>query len=288
MKSFRYNCLWMCLLLCLAACTSTPTTLPPTTTEVIPTPTDALPTATTEALAPTATPQPTTSGVTVNFGGITFVIPEGLATGISGEIVPPADEPEPPYWAVHPAYTEITLTGYQRASTFHYPRVAVYPVAEYIAIHPEVEQTVATLQSLIADPTLDLPTLPMIPIWNAAQMLYVQVAPVSFEGGRGVRYLAQYGQAVQPINNQELFYTFQGLTNDSAYYVVAVLPVSHPSLPADFHLSLAEYTAFEQQFEPYLQDLTLALNAETPDSFSPGLHTLDALVQTITLVAPLR
>ena len=67
------------------------------------------------------------------------------------------------------------------------------------------------------------------PKYRRAQMRYV-----GFQSGAGVRYLAQYGQAYAPINNQELFYTFQGLTADGAHCVVAILPVSATFLPATF------------------------------------------------------
>lgn len=44
--------------------------------------------------------------------------------------------------------------------------------------------------------------------------------------GGGIRYLTQFGQAAGLITNPELFYTFQGLTDDGAYYVAAVFPVA--------------------------------------------------------------
>ncbi len=279
MTSIQRSLILACLLLGALACNSGGNT---------PTPTALPPTATVEATATPLPPPTRLPGLAVDFGGMAFIVPKGLATGISGEVVPPMDDPDAPYWARNPAYTEVTLTGYQLEATFHYPRVAFYPVAEYRALYPELDQTIATLQSLIADPTLDLPTLPMLPVWNAAQMLHVQVAPVAFTGGRGVRYLAEYGQDVHPISNQGLFYTFQGLSDDGAYYVVAVLPVSHPTLPADGQLDAEDYDAFSQQFESYLQDLTVALNAETPTSFSPSLPMLDTLVETIALGPPLQ
>ncbi|MEO8354588.1 MAG: hypothetical protein ABI621_01610 [Chloroflexota bacterium] len=37
---------------------------------------------------------------------------------------------------------------------------------------------------------------------------------INFQNGRGIRFLTQYAQYPAPINNHELFYHFQGLTND--------------------------------------------------------------------------
>lgn len=286
MKRIYRGWILACLLLGALACTFGQAPLAPTPTEL---PQTVAPSATTTPLPPTATPQPAPTAITglpVSFGGISFIIPDGLATGASGEIVPVSNDPQAPEWDRYPAYPEITLTGYQLADTFHNPQITVYSVAEYEALNPGIAQVVTKLQALIADPTQDFPSLPMLPVWNAAQMLHVQVVPVSFEGGRGVRYLAEYGQDVHPINNQGIFYTFQGLTDDGKYYVAVILPVSHPTLPADANLSGAEYDAFAQNFEAYLQDLTVALNAEASDSFSPSLLTLDALVQTLQIDLP--
>jgi hypothetical protein len=34
-----------------------------------------------------------------------------------------------------------------------------------------------------------------------------------------MRFITMYGQSVNTVSNQELFYTFQGMTNDQRYYV---------------------------------------------------------------------
>jgi hypothetical protein len=46
-----------------------------------------------------------------------------------------------------------------------------------------------------------------------------------------VRYLAVLAQYPAPVNNQDLFYTCQGLTSDGRYFVPIILPVNQSSLP---------------------------------------------------------
>jgi hypothetical protein len=107
---------------------------------------------------------------------------------------------------------------------------------------------------------------------------------LTFQGGEGVRYLAQHGQGPAPINNQELFYTFQGLTDDGSHYVAAILPVTDASLPDNVEdLSESEWQALVENFAPYIQDVTEALEAQPDESFTPSLADLDAMVQTVSI-----
>ncbi len=113
---------------------------------------------------------------------------------------------------------------------------------------------------------------------NAGSALAAQVKRLSFDGGQGVRYLAQLGQGPAPINNQELFYTFQGLTDDGEHYVAAILPITHPSLPAS-----AASVPTADDFAQYLSDTTEALNVQPDASFQPSLGELDALMQSLSV-----
>ena len=54
-----------------------------------------------------------------------------------------------------------------------------------------------------------------------------------FVSGIGVRFLTEYAQYFVPVNNHDLFYTYQGLTNDGQYWISVILPINHPDLPAN-------------------------------------------------------
>ncbi len=131
------------------------------------------------------------------------------------------------------------------------------------------------------DPARDLPFLPP---FNAAQMFATQLRYVDFPSGSGIRYLTQYGQSLYPINNYDLFYTFQGLSADGTTYISAIFPVNHPLLPADGNTPPGgDWNAFFDQFEPYVAEVRTALDAQPPDVFVPNLTLLDAMMASITL-----
>ena len=122
--------------------------------------------------------------------------------------------------------------------------------------------------------------MPFLPLFNAQQVMHAQVQYLDFKNGNGVRFLTQFDQAPLPINNFELIYTFQGLTRDGKYYIAAVLPVTHPDLPANNQVA-AQQASELNDFPAYLAKTVTWLDQQPAGSFTPDLAKLDALIQSI-------
>lgn len=122
--------------------------------------------------------------------------------------------------------------------------------------------------------------LPFLPLFNASQALHAQDKYLDFKNGKGVRFLTQFDQAPLPINNFELIYTYQGLTADGNFYVAAVLPINHPSLPADNKITGKEPPEFTSDFPKYLANTASALEQQPAGSFTPDLAKLDAMMSS--------
>jgi hypothetical protein len=248
-----------------------PTPAPDTPTEPAPT---------TEPATP-AEPV-TTSAVTFAGGGFSYA--DTLATAAVVETVP-ANTTGLPGEMVAPEHVEITFDGYILPDTLHTPRIAIYPVGGLEAVNGQAANEIAALRALLAarpdippDGGFEAPTLPFLPLFNAGQVLRTGVTYLDFQDGSGVRYLTQFDQAYLPINNNELFYTFQGITADGTLYVSAVLPVSHPSLPAD---AGGVDEAFVEGFDAYILEVASQLNAQPSDSFTPDLTLLDGMIESL-------
>jgi hypothetical protein len=243
--------------------------------------------------APAATIAPVQpSGTTIAINNISFVIPTALGNGAQVEkvdAVPPSNDM--PWWEIAPTYNKYHIQGYVLGKEFHDPTIYVYPANEYAQMNEDVGKTVNSLKTIIGTPGQSLPEhLPFLPTFNAAQMFYSNEQPIDFQSGKGIRYLTQYGQAPYPVNNNALFYTFQGLTNDGAYYVSAILPINAPYLSADGNPDTAlpaDGIPFDwNNFENTNQHFALAkqkLEATDPNTFNPTLTNLDALVQSIAV-----
>jgi len=207
----------------------------------------------------------------------------GVAANISAETIPAVTEGgEGPYWGVLPEHTRLTFQGYPVSSHLMQPQIFIYPVQKLAAVNEAAGQTAAALNALLQAPQ-EAETLPFMPQVNAAQVLNAHVQFMDIGSGSGLRYLVQFSQAIVPINNYELIYTFQGLTSDGKYYVAAMLPVTHPSLPADGKVTGNEPPEFTSDFNAYLANTAAFLNSQPAESFTPNLTLLDAMISSIEI-----
>lgn len=224
-------------------------------------------------------------GTTVSCGNLTMLIPTGLGSVISCEEVPEENEADMPGMGVHPAYYELTIRDYTLQGHFFTAFIDVFPIPRFIEMLGDpVNNRVIFLQNLIGGGIPDTEALPLLPFFNAAQMFHAQYNTLAFTNGSGIRFITMYSQAYLPVNNNELFYTFQGLTNDGQYWISAILPTTYPGLPDNSdNPPGGDWAAFSNQYETYIADTTMQLNANDPNGFNPSLLTLDSMISTISI-----
>jgi hypothetical protein len=262
--------------LLLAACSRavSTTTLPNS-------PATSAPTAT---LEPTATVAPPATAVPTPDGSLHLSLDTGsMADGFQTETVAavPASD-NAPYWEVLPEYTRVTLQGYPISSHLMQPQIFIYPVKDLGKVNEGAGQIVASLQTLLQSPQ-EIPDMPFLPLFNAAQVMHAHVQYLDFKSGQGLRYLTWFSQGIVPINNYELIYTYQGLTSDGKYYVAAVLPVNLPGLPANGQDTDNLSPDFPDNYRKYLTDTVAMLDQQAASAYTPDLSKLDAMVQSIEI-----
>ena len=271
------------------AATITPATLPEAST-----PPASLPVVTTVPVAsetPTATEAPVATATSLPRANATcnetaLFLDPALASGFTCQSVPETADTSLPPFAVNPKYTEITLQGYPLAGRIMTPHIDVFAVERYGQLLPDLlPPLVTTLQSFIGGTAPGSQELPVLPIQNAGQLIHVQYQVIPFANGSGTRFLTEYAQFYDPINNNDMFFTFQGLTSDGKYWISAVLPISNPILPADGKNppNGQSWDDFGNNFPQYINDITTQLNSQPPESFSPTIPMLDALVASIQI-----
>jgi hypothetical protein len=247
-------------------------------------------TSTAPAATPVIVPTSTIStGGIVTFKNVSVTLPLGVAQDAQTEVVPAVTDPNSsPWWQIAPEHVKFTLTGYQLQDKFIEPQILVIPADQYAQLNTNAAEQIAKVKAIISNGPLTKETLPNW-VMNAAQLFASQMKVVDFKGGRGVRFLTQYDQFPAPINNHELFYLFQGLTNDGKYYIVATLPVTSSILPEDEKPESAVpaggvgFPTATGPDQAYYDAVTKALDGMYEDSFNPSLFQLDALVQSITV-----
>lgn len=236
--------------------------------------------------------------VEVTFENVSFEYDTALAADVETEVVeaiPFTDEM--PLMGATPEHLRFDFVDYAgQPDFFHAPRILVYRVADFpdfsisdeygdYGYAPRAEDLAALLEeeAEIEDEFFAETELPFLPVFNAAQVLRAQVEYLEFESGMGLRFLSYYAQAMMPITSAEVFYTFQGLTEDGEYYVAAILPVDPGFLEAEIDNETFDWEAFSEDYEAYLTETVEALGSLPADEFTPSLEMLDALVASITI-----
>jgi hypothetical protein len=202
----------------------------------------------------------------------------------------------------HPAYVQFRFLGFQGGRPYDLPllpfenrvaQVMFFPTHAFAAFGDDPQGFTAqwlALQDLLElglDParcsppvTPEQQALPFLPWLNARQVFCAQPALLRFAGGSGVRYLTYYAQDESPALDGWVFYTFQGVTDDSQFYVSAHFPVATGIFPTE---PPANQVFPDPTYWTTLSDQLTQLNAQAPAAFAPSLELLDALVQSIAL-----
>jgi hypothetical protein len=212
---------------------------------------------------------------------LAFYLDPALASGYNCETIPESTEG----MEIYPQYTMLTLQGYVLSGKFFTPHFSVFPVQRYTELLPDfIPGDVSGLQTLIGGGATG-DSLPFLPSFNAAQVFHAQYQVLPFASGSGIRYLTLYAQYFAPVNNHDLFYTYQGLTSDGQYWVSAILPINNPILPAngDNPPGDLSWDEFNNNYGPYITDMIDQLNSATSGSYTPTLAALDTLVGSITI-----
>jgi hypothetical protein len=184
-----------------------------------------------------------------------------------------------PWWEAAPQYRLLTLQGYPVTDHQSKPQIFVYPAADLAAANEYMGQAADKMESFLQTQQVG-ESLPFLPLINAKQVMHPQTQDLDFKNGKGIRFLTMYSQGLVPINNQELIYTFQGLTGDGKYYIAAILPVTHPKLADDPRVNDL-LTGVGSEYQNYISKTASLLDQEPGNSFTPDLSELDALIGSL-------
>lgn len=224
----------------------------------------------------------------VDYNGISFEFPSTLTGQVTASnVLASATEAGIPFITQLPEHIRFDFTDYVDSKSSIQAQIRVVSVEKLLDIQPSAGNLIALLRTIMAiKPELLITYLDVLPSVNTSNMMFAQVQAVEFQNGKGVRLLSQYSSGKEPINNAQLFYTYQGITNDGKYYVAAILPVSHPDLPDTAEdMTSQELAAMQEDYATYLEDINNVLDNASMDSFTPDLTILDEMIASLQISA---
>ena len=241
--------------------------------------------------AATATPLTRTASE----GPVSFAYSAALAEGVSAERVPSVtlEQAGGMGYAVVPDHSAFVFVGsYAEGQSLYRqtinlsttPQILIFEIQRFEALSPLAAERIAELKALLRErPAEPLDEIPLLPAPNGQQMFRVKVAYLDFLGGAGVRFVTQYAQEARHVNNQEIFYTFQGVTSDGRYYVAASFPVMCEILPAGNANKQDGSDAPQFRDETNQATMIPRLEVLPDDDYAPDLAVLDALIRSIKI-----
>ena len=240
---------------------------------------------------------------TIAFEGISFSYPSSLAEGVTVRNVPANVDPSGFKYDDIPEHVRFDFSNpYTMQEQFDgylpglvpwlshqkperpeiLPQIFIFPTKEYTEISPLAGERIEDLKSLLNNSALpDNVELPVLPTFNSTQDLRVQVKSLAFQGGQGMRFITRYSQGVTPVVNPDLFYTFQGLTDDGSRYIAAFFPLYVSLLPDK--IQVEDLVAFNLGYQVYLADITSNLEKLAPNEFEPFLEIFDNLIRSMDI-----
>lgn len=228
---------------------------------------------------------------------LAITLAPSLAHGITGQASQATNNELWQIW--QPGFMVYSLKGYPLENRANEAQLFIYHVKDIESESQHSADNIANLRRLLqykpglgAYPRSGLAEPPAYVPWlrpiNARPIMHAGVTYLNFQNGVGMRYLTQYAQALSVVNNAELYYTFQGLTEDEEYYIAALLPVHHPALlagPNDAPEGDASVWMDPEKNLQYMQKMAPLLDEAAPDSFTPTLANLDLMLTSINIHA---
>jgi hypothetical protein len=177
----------------------------------------------------------------VSYQGVSFYYPDNLATHVNANIMPACiiqqanDKPD----CAAPKHLAFTLVGSPQSDNSFYssPNIRIYPIAEFrkvLAISPYLQTfdaEIRSLQKLLSNkPAHYQGKIPYLPYVDASQSFHTHLKYIKFKCGQGVGSVVRYDIERSLVQDRQLAYIFQGITNDRRYYISATFPIAAPLL----------------------------------------------------------
>ncbi|MFN8382809.1 MAG: hypothetical protein U0V02_12750 [Anaerolineales bacterium] len=235
--------------------------------------------ATTPAEATQDSGQLTPDGTPVNMAEVSFLIPNGIANDASSTMTTEVEFPYiNPSNGDMPQHVKVLLNLYALNGTLYEPHILIFRSDEYAQYTENTANIISAMQSLQYVDGQPLPE-------SLGSDFMAQTHAINFKNGHGVRYLTQVFTNFNPVNNSDLIYYYQGITDDGKYYVEAILPIGASFLAADDNINTplpADGIPFDMNnFQGYLDAVAQRLNSTDTFSFTPYLDYLDAMIESM-------
>ncbi len=172
------------------------------------------------------------------------------------------------------------------------PVIYIIPIAAYkqwwqqhddAAVTETHDRLLALLRARpVPLPSADMPVLPFEQV-PAVNDLVTQYEYVDTANGFGVRFIGRFSQGPMVVTNDnpQLFYIFQGMSDDGLYLIAFFYPISTAELPNSAAVTEAEQQQLAADPQGYIKAKAQELDEVYAAKWTPNLFTLDAAIASL-------
>lgn len=180
--------------------------------------------------------------------------------------------------------------------------IKIIPIKDYRRMYAVSKQLAAEFDDQLEDVKKEIRgkkilkknDLTVLPFWDGHNMFIAKLKRLSFSKGRGVYWVRQWTQDFASlINNEDLTFFYQGISDDNNYYILAELPVTAPFLPASqsemefegykLPMYYPEYEKHRKEYENYVAKITKRLEVLPQDKFEPNLSEFERIISSLKI-----
>lgn len=149
------------------------------------------------------------------------------------------------------------------------PEATAFSVSGLSAVNPEIYDHVIKLTNMInsasegAGISAFSAPIPFLPYQDRTQLIQLLPALITSNGFTGIRFITAYGNQGEPVSNDSILYTFQGLSLDGKLYLSVTIPITNSQLSGPTDPAGVDWAALPSE------------------SWQPSLESLDAMVHSI-------
>lgn len=176
-----------------------------------------------------------------------------------------------PFMNGEPEHLEATFDN-DKTNVDWQRKIVIYPIKQYAQLfkgreRAEFDKTIASLKSIISKGSANgVKALPMLPAIDCYEVFHNHAHLLDCKNGKGVAFIACYGQDEGPLSNGDFFYTYQGISTDGQYYISITYPVNAQKL--------------KKNTPP--KEGTKLISDLKENEFTPNLNNIDKMIESIT------
>ena len=151
------------------------------------------------------------------------------------------------------------------------PEVAAFSMNGLSNVNSEIYQKAVDLTTMInkinGGEGINAVTapIPFLPYQDKTQLFVAMPEIINFISGTAIRFITAYGDSGAMVDNGNLLYTVQGISQDGKYYLSITIPISNSQIASPINPAGFDW------------------NSLPPESWKPSLTELDEMAKSVSL-----